>query len=364
MSLTVQSRPDIRRPGAIDAAWLTAVLQQAGIDAEVSSFTAKGVGTGQIGDSVRFKLEYARKGPDAPASVVGKFPAAGDESRATGVSLGNYIREVRFYQQLAPKALVHTPRCYFTDVDEATSEFVLIMEDLAPAEQGDQLKGVTLDQARLVVLEAAKLHASHWADASLDDLPWVSGSKTAPSVPVDDQIVAAMWEGFKVRYADHLEPRWIEVGERLARSYAALGQMYDGPRCLTHNDFRPDNMMFGTAEGGYPVTVLDWQSFAFGAGPTDLAYFLAGALSPEERRAAEPELLALYLGKLKELGVTGYEMDDLKRHYGQGAYLLFTTAFFAAMIVTQTERGDKMFLRMLGSAADHIIDHDGLAALK
>ena len=50
MSLTVQSRPDIRRPGAIDAAWLTAVLEQAGIDAEVSSFTAKGVGTGQIGD--------------------------------------------------------------------------------------------------------------------------------------------------------------------------------------------------------------------------------------------------------------------------------------------------------------------------
>jgi di/tricarboxylate transporter len=54
-------------------------------------------------------------------------------------------------------------------------------------------------------------------------------------------------------------------------------------------------------------------------------------------------------------------MDDLKRHYGQGAYLLFVTAFFAAMVVTQTERGDAMFLRMLGGAAEHMRDHDALA---
>ena len=73
------SRPDIRRPEAVDARWLTDVLQHGGVDAVVKSFTAKGVGTGQIGDSVRFKLEYARRGDDAPASLVGKFPAAGDD---------------------------------------------------------------------------------------------------------------------------------------------------------------------------------------------------------------------------------------------------------------------------------------------
>jgi hypothetical protein len=33
------------------------------------------------------------------------------------------------------------------------------------------------------------------------------------------------------------------------------------------------------------------------------------------------------------------------------------------MIVEQTARGDEMFLQMLGSAADHMIDHDALAAL-
>ena len=354
------TRPDIREPGDIDAAWLTAVLAEGGVDAEVRSFTARAVGTGQIGDSVRFTLDYGRRGEGAPDSLVGKFPAAGAESRATGVALGNYLREVRFYQNLAPKALVHTPRCWFTDVDEASHNFVLMMEDLAPAEQGDQLRGVTLDQARLVTVEAGRLHASHWGDDGLDDLPWVSGSKAAPSSPVGDDAVAMLWMGFKDRYAERLKPEWTEVGDWVSTRFSWLGQRHDGPRCLTHNDFRPDNMMFATAAGGYPVTVLDWQSFAYGAGPTDLAYFLAGALAGDVRRAHEDELLALYLDTLRANGVTGYGMADLRRHYGQGAYLLFLTAFFAAMVVTRTARGDDMFIQMLGSAADHMIEHGAL----
>lgn len=355
--------PDIRRPGDVDALWLTRVLQGAGVDAVVGSFQAANVGTGQIGDSVRFRLTYARGAKDAPASLVGKFPAANDESRQTGVMLGNYLREVRFYQQLAGKALVQTPRCWFADVEEASGEFVLMMEDLAPAEQGDQLQGVTLDQARLVMEQAARLHASHWADDGLDELPWVSGSKAAPPGAVTPEMVAGLWQGFRVRYAERLEPHWIEVGEAISTRWARFGDLHEGPRCLTHNDFRPDNMMFGTAAGGHPVTVLDWQSFAYGAGATDVAYFLAGALTPRARRAAEPELLGLYHRELTRLGVTGYGMNDLRRHYAVGGFLLFLTAFFAAMVVEQTARGDEMFLQMLGSAADHIHDHGALAAL-
>ncbi len=355
--------PDIRRPGGVDAAWLTRVLQGRGIDAVVSGFEAKGVGTGQIGDSVRFKLTYAREADGAPRSLVGKFPAANDDSRRTGVMLGNYLREVRFYQQLAGKALVQLPQCWMAEVDEPTGEFVLMMEDLAPAEQGDQLKGVTVDQAGLVMVQAARLHASHWGDDRLDDLPWVSGSKAAPPSPVGPELVAGLWLGFKQRYADRLKPHWIEVGETFASRWERFSTLHDGPRCLTHNDFRPDNMMFGSAVGGYPCTVLDWQSFAYGAGATDVAYFLAGALTPAERRAAEPQLLGLYHRTLTEMGVEDYSLADLQRHYAQGAFLLFLTAFFASMVVEQTARGDEMFLQMVGGACDHIADHNALSVL-
>jgi hypothetical protein len=354
--------PDIRPPAAIDAAWVSAVLRRNGVDAVVDHVSAEPIGTGQIGDSVRFTLGYAHAPADAPASLVGKFPAAGEESRATGVRLGNYYREVRFYQQLAPNARIRTPRCWFTDVDEATHDFVLIMEDLAPAQVGDQLKGVTLDQARDVIVEAAKLHASHWNDLALDELPWVSGARAAPASAASPEAVTALWEAFKARYGHRLTPEWSGVGDQLAKRYLRFAlPRRRVPRCLTHNDFRPDNMMFGVAgSGGAPVTVLDWQSFAYGVGATDVAYFLAGALPPDVRRAAEPELLALYHRTLVAEGVAGYGADALKRDYGRGGYLLFLTAFFAAMIVTQTPRGDDMFIQMLSSAAEHMLEHGAL----
>ncbi|HVN00474.1 MAG TPA: phosphotransferase [Caulobacteraceae bacterium] len=358
-----RDRPDIRPPGAIDAAWLGAVLRAGGVDAVVDRFTAKAIGTGQIGDSVRFELTYAGAPAGAPASLVGKFPSAGAESRATGVRLGNYLREVRFYQQLAPTARISTPRCWFADVDEAGADFVLMMEDLAPAEPGDQLKGVSLDQARLVMVEAAKLHASHWGDDGLDALPWVSGSKAAPASAATNEAVTMLWQAFRARYAARLAPAWAEVGDRLTANFDRIGVLREGPRCLTHNDFRPDNMMFASARGGRPVTVLDWQSFAYGVGATDVAYFLAGALPAETRRTAEPELLALYHQTLVAEGVTGYGADQLAADYAHGGYLLFLTAFFAAMIVTQTARGDDMFIQMLSSAAEHMLEHGALDGL-
>ena len=357
------TKPDIRRPEAIDAAWLTAALQGAGVDAVVDRFTARPIGTGQIGDSVRFALTYGRGGESAPASIVGKFPSADPQSFGTGVALGNYHREVMFYRHLAAGALIRTPKCLLADVEESSGEFVLLMEDLAPAEQGDQLKGVSLDQARLVIDEAAKLHASHWNDAGLDDLPWVSGSKAAPPSAANNDAVKMLWGGFRARYGERLSAESVEVGERLSGRFGAMAEMQTGPRCLTHNDFRPDNMMFATAAGGYPVTTLDWQSFAYGEGATDVAYFLAGALPPEVRRQAEPELLDRYLSGLRAHGVTGYSAADLAQGYGRGAFLLFLTAFFASMIVKQTDRGDEMFLQMISSSTQHIVDHNALAQL-
>ena len=100
---------------------------------------------------MKFTLDYADAPPDAPRSLVGKFPSPEIDSFNTGVMLGNYIREVNFYKHLAPTALISTPKVWFTDVDPATSEFVLMMEDLAPAEQGAQLKHCTVEQARLAV---------------------------------------------------------------------------------------------------------------------------------------------------------------------------------------------------------------------
>src|SRR6202034_4212562 len=120
------------------------------------------------------------------------------------------------------------------------------------------------------------------------------GSRASPSSAATDEAVARLWQAFKARYGERLAPECVHVGDWLAGKLSRIARPREGPRCLTHNDFRPDNMMFASARGGAPITVLDWQSFAYGVGATDVAYFLSGALPREARRKDEPELLALY----------------------------------------------------------------------
>jgi hypothetical protein len=349
-------------PARLSAEWLTGVLRANGLDAEVRGFEARNVGTGQIGECVRITLDYARAAAGAPATLVGKFPSPKADSRATGIGLGNYLREVRFYQHLAATARIRTPRAWFADMDEASGDFALIMEDLAPAVQGDQMRGCTLAEAERVIDEAAKLHSSHWNDRSIDDLAWVNDTRDAP-VFVTQPLVEQTWAAFLTRYVDMVSPFAREVGDRLSRNFDAHRLGYRGPKCLVHVDFRPDNMMFGDLDGPSPVAVVDWQSVSWGCGATDISYFLGGALTPEVRRANEAALLRRYHEAMQRLGVQDHDWDALRRNYAYYSFHLFMVAFFASMIVTRTERGDRMFFTMLNGAAAHVADCDALSLL-
>ena len=270
-----------------------------------------------------------------------------------------YLTMLRNLAALLDKAEAHAAA---NGVDPATYLQARLAPDMHPLTNqiqiaSDAAKG---GAARLAGVEPPSMPDTEttWAEVKArvaKTIAFVEGLKPEQFEGDDDRTIE-LWEAFKVRYGPHLAPHWIEAGDWVASRFVELSQPGESPRCLVHQDFRPDNMMFGTPEGGHPLTVLDWQSIAFGVGATDLGYFLAGALPREVRRAHEPELLQLYLDTLSGLGVRGYDMTQLRRDYARGGRSLFFTAFFAAMIVTQTKRGDHMFLQMLGSGADHMID--------
>ena len=158
----------------LDADGLTAALHASGAldpSARVTAVDERAVGTGQMGDCLRLALTYDRA-VDAPASVVAKLPSSNETSRATGMAMRTYEVEVRFYQQLAADLPVRSPRCHHAEIDLGSGDFVLLLEDLAPAEQGDQVAGCTVEEARLVLAEAARLHAPRWGDGTLDRLDW------------------------------------------------------------------------------------------------------------------------------------------------------------------------------------------------
>lgn len=356
-------RPAIRRPHELDAGWFTAMLRAAGIAADVKSITAKPVGTGQVGDSVRFELAYSHMAANAPATLVGKFPAADPKSFQSGVNGGNYVREVRFYQRLAQTAGITTPECYYAEVDPGSGEFVLMLEDLSPARQGDQLAGVTVDQARLAVIEAAKLHASHWGGEQFEDEGWIVGSRAATRSPIGPHVFREHFRGFEERFGQSLDSDTLATGRRLAERIDRFASAGSETRCLVHGDFRPDNIMYASPQGGRPIAVLDWQSIGLGAPGIDVGYFLAGALKPEALQTEEPDLLATYFRTLQSLGVADYTTESLMRDYAAGGLRMLYIAIASAMRMKQTRRGDEMFMRMAKCAASHIHRNDAMALL-
>lgn len=349
-------KPDIRHWRDIDIDYLSSILDMNGLDAQISTFDKKMVGTGQLGDCIRFTLEYQTAAPAAPKTLIGKFPAEAELSRQAGVSLGIYLREIRFYQLLQPKARITTPDCYFAEIDEETHEFVLLMSDASPAVPGDQLKGITLEEAKLVTREAAKLHAAFWLDDTLNQYAWITNTQDSED-HYDTEQFSLYWKGFQDRYSSKVTPRAKRLGDAFCQNFDTYKSLRTEQQCLIHIDYRPDNMLFASPEGGKPLTVVDWQSVAFGPAATDIGNCFAGALSPELRRAHESELLDIYVQELEQQGGGPYQPDELKRHYVLGAYQHFLTGFSAAMFVSQTPRGDEMFLKMVNGAVDLIYDH-------
>jgi hypothetical protein len=342
---------------SLDPIGLTSALQASGAldpSARVTEVAQTAVGTGQMGDCLRLALTYDRTVP-APATLVAKLPSSNETSRATGMAMRTYEVEVCFYQELAADLPVRSPRCHHAEIDHASGDFVLLMEDLAPAEQGDQVAGCSVDQARLVLAEAARLHAPRWGDPTLDRLEWpVRWSQESQDAM--HAMVTVLWPNFVERYGEALEDDVVAMGERFVSRLGAYYAYRPRPHTVTHNDFRLDNLLFGTAEGGPPVAVVDWQTVGIGPGLGDVSYFLGAGLSVEDRRAHEEDLVREYHRGLGEAGIEGFDWDRCWTDYRAFAYAGFHMAVLASMIVERTDRGDAMFLAMAGRHGRQILD--------
>ena len=89
------------------------------------------IGSGQVGMNLRFAAHSSD--PRVPRSIVVKLASPDETSRATGMALRNYEREVKFYNSIQPTVDIRVPGCYFADWNEETGFFVLVMEDMSPA---------------------------------------------------------------------------------------------------------------------------------------------------------------------------------------------------------------------------------------
>jgi aminoglycoside phosphotransferase (APT) family kinase protein len=324
--------------------------------AHVTSVQATPIGTGQVSDSFRLRLTCDRP-PDMPETLVAKIPAADPASRNAARVFRTYEIEASFYGQLAAGLPVALATCYYAGYDAGPDEYVVLLEDLAPACPGDQLAGITPDQAASAIDELAALHGAGWGSKTLAGLPWLNRS-SPEGAQLMTAAVTGMYPGFRDRYAARLEPETLPLIEDFLPRTAGYLEARDGPRTIVHGDFRADNLLFGNAR----PFVLDWQTCSFGAGVGDLSYFLASSLMAEDRQRHEEDLVRRYHAELSARGVR-LSWNDCWNDYRRYAFAGIVMDIIAAMFVQQTERGDEMFAAMADRHARHAIDLDSLRLL-
>ncbi len=123
------------RPEELTPGWLNDALRAAGaidtarvVSCQVSPLAEK---QGFYGQVVRTPV-YDRRRRGAPRLLIAKFASAVPEMRKRAVPA--YVREVRFYQQVAGRTSLPVPACYFT-IDAETGLHLLLLEDMAPAQR-------------------------------------------------------------------------------------------------------------------------------------------------------------------------------------------------------------------------------------
>ena len=338
-------------PDDVTPQWLSDTLGE-----RVQSVMWEPIGTGQVGDSVRFHLQ----GEGVPDTLAGKFPAADETSRGTAAMFGLYRKEVEFYRQAAPFLDVRVPKTFAAEASEDGASFVLLFEDLGPARQGDQIAGCTLEEAKAAIAQAAAIHAPSWGRAEILDAEWIQppedlGARVGAMYPHAQAL-------FAERYVDTLEPEYMAVCTGLAEQAATYFRRDPDIQCLVHGDFRLDNMLFDIRGGSEHIAILDWQTVTIGKAMTDIGYFLGcgiGQLGLDH----EEELLDIYLAEMAAKGVH-LTRTDIAEDYRLGILHGVSTAVFSAAFVERTERGDANFLSMARGACALALKHDSIAALK
>ena len=333
----------------IDVAWLSAAL-----GVEVASVNALRVGTGQMGQSWRLTVSYADPTTALPTSFVAKM-AGGDPETRTLIADG-YRGEFLWYTSIGATVDIRIPTCWYATITDDSVSFVLLLDDLAPAEPGAQLPGVTVSEAHVAVREMAGLHGPRWADPSLLEMPALR-PPSADGAAFHAQIFAGAVPQFVAQFGEWMSEEDIATLDDLSTWMGDWLLSRLTGLTLIHGDFRPDNLMI--APGGSPITTLDWQTIGLGFAGRDLGYFLGLGLETDLRRSHERELVATYHEALTAHGVeVSLErcFNDYRLGTPQGPLVTVLGAVYAT--ATPSDASNAMFSSMITRSCAAMRDLD------
>ncbi len=343
-------------PASIDEVsidWLTDVT-----GFELDSAHVEQIGAGIGVSSALYRVHL--RGPVCPGSVIVKLPALDPAAVFTSTMLRMYIREVRFFNELASQSPVRVPASLHGAVDEETSRFVLVMEDVGHMRIVDQVVGMAATDAERAVDELAAWHATWWRQA--DQL-----AEAGVTVSLGDPVYPAVLPGVfeegwrKVTAALDVPDSILDVGPRFGAAIPGLlADLCRRPTTVIHGDYRADNILFAP-DGS--VVLLDFQLIGTGSGAYDLAYFVTQSLTTEVAAEHERTLFDRWTMGLRDGGVPVEDLRRMWEDYRTAALFCLVYPVVASRGMDLTDPRQRQLVECMNDRFARAVDELDLAEL-
>lgn len=274
----------------VTADWMTGALRRDFPDAEVGSVEVLSTDDG-TNRRARLGISYTKGG--GPEVVFAKAEGPWRESHAKN---GNLFNEPELFASRAPLPVDH-PYAYHVVIDYDGLDYVIVMEDVRRrgADARDATRPMTISQVENGVRQLAALHSSYWnLPARPSNLQWLQTWEATDGwreslgrgLPIGRGRVAELLPG---PVADCPDDALLNLCMQSISTFAS------GSMTLLHADPHIGNTY---VLPGDQVGFLDWQVCRRGSWSMDLSYYMVSALTVNERREAEDQLLDTYVQAL------------------------------------------------------------------
>ncbi|KAI1770681.1 kinase-like domain-containing protein [Hypoxylon cercidicola] len=220
-----------------------------------------------------------------------------------------YQREVEFFNRLAPSLdRMEIPKSWWAGCN--AEQGIVIMDNLATrgCEFGDPTEVWPVSRVLAGIEQLAALHAKTWG-VKPSDFPWLTSDYDLAILSLMETYDAVVHSPGRPEVHDYLKSQ-ERIMTATKKHYASRNPKF---QCLLHGDPHTGNTYL---DKGAP-RFLDWQMIHIGSAFHDVAYFIGGALSIEDRRAHEWEIVDHYLTTLETMGAPAFssKQEDVMQEY-------------------------------------------------
>ena len=348
---------------SITPQWLTKILcaGQAGVQVTKCTLGPRDEGTSS---RRRLHLEYNAAGQSVglPATVFCKSTQS-IKSRFQLALNGFAEGEVLFYQHLRPTLDIEAPQCLYANFNGHTYNSIILMKDMAgSATFCGHTQPMNLERAQSQMRLLAALHAKYYGAAGgSPPLSYLRTWDYTFTATADNGFAEACPRGFDM--AEHVIPPRLfrRAAEIWPATLASVERHKSLPHSVVHSDVHLKNWYINAAGD---MGLNDWQCVCRGHWGRDLSYALSTALTIEDRRRWERDLLRYYLEHLHAAGVPPIAFDEAWSHYRQqlfGALAWWTGTLGQPPNAPEMQPRDSS-LEFIGRMATAIDDLDALGS--